>query len=144
MTERLGPNAGESHKILTHTHDKLGWENFVEGRIYRFFSELVAPMFSRRSRMTPERRGKRLVSLLMQATHKQWLFRNSHVYYKKLEGLTEEQHLLIQKKVEELILTDLADLLPQHHMLLEGDFTELGEGPTIHRYCWVDSVESAL
>ena len=80
VTECLGSNAGESHKILAHIHDKLGWENFVEGRISKFLLELVAPMFSRRSRMTLERWGKRLVSPLMQATHKQWLFRNSHMH----------------------------------------------------------------
>ena len=39
----------------------------------------------------------------------------------KLEGLTEEQHLLIFLKVEELMLTDLADLLPRHYVLLEGE-----------------------
>ena len=87
--------------------------------------------------MTLERWGRRLVSLLMQATHKQWLFRNLHVHYKKLEGLTEEQHLLIFQKVEELMLADPADLLPRNHILLEGDFTELGKGPTVHRQCWV-------
>ena len=70
--------------------------------------------------MTLERWGQKLVSLLMHVTHKQWLIRNLHAYYEKLEGLTNEQHLLIFQKVEELMLTDPADLLPCHHLLLEG------------------------
>ena len=54
------------------------------------------------------------------------------MHYKKLEGLTEEHHLLIFRKVEELMLKHPVDLLLQHHLLLEGIFTELGEGPTVH------------
>ena len=135
MTDCLESNASEVHKMLAHTHDKLGWDNFVEGRIGKFFLEVVAPMFPRRSRMTPEHWRQRLVSLLMQAIHKQWIFRKSHVNHKKLDGLTEEQHLLIFRKVEESMLTDPSDLLTQHRMLLEGGFTELGEGPIVYRQC---------
>ena len=29
MAKCLESNAGESHRILAHTHDKLGWENFL-------------------------------------------------------------------------------------------------------------------
>ena len=100
-------------------------------------------MFSRRSRMSPEHWGRRLIIPLIQATHKQWLFRNLHGALQKLEGLTEEHHLLIFRKVEELMLMDLADQLPQHCVLLEGDFMELGEGPTVHRQYWVASLESS-
>ena len=94
--------------------------------------------------MTPEHWGQRLVSLLIQATHKQWLFINLHVYYKKLEGLMEEQHLRVFRKVKGLMLTDPVDLLPRHRMLLEGDFTELGEGPTILRIFWLALMELSL
>ena len=41
-------------------------------------------------------------------------------------------------------LMDPAGLLPQRHMLLEGDFIKLGTGPPIHRQCWVASMELAL
>ena len=65
MIDCLESNASETHKMLTQTHDKIGWDNFFEGRICKFFLEVVAHMFSRRSRMTPERWGRKLVSLLM-------------------------------------------------------------------------------
>ena len=56
----------------------------------------------------------------------------------------EEHHLFIFQKVEKLMLLDPADLLPRHHLLLEGDFTELGTGPTLHQQCWIASMESAM
>ena len=131
MMDCLEVNASYTDKMLVQTHDKLGWGKNVKGRICRFFLEVVAPTFSQRSQMTPERWGRKLVNVLMHATHKQWLFRNSHVHYKRLEDLTEEQLLLIFRKVEESMVTDPADLVPRHYLLWEGDFTELGKGPTI-------------
>ena len=80
----------------------------------------------------------------MQMTHKQWLFRNVHVHYKKFEGLTAADHKRIYKRVLELRLTDPAELLGQHQYLLDTDFLELGEGPTLHCQSWVALVESAL
>lgn len=71
MLDYLKANAFNNRKMLPRTHDKLGWGNFVEGRICKLFLEVVAPTFSRRSRVTPERWGQKLVSFLMQAAHKQ-------------------------------------------------------------------------
>ena len=144
MMDCLEANASGSHEMVAGTHNKLAWDNFVGGIICRFFLEVVAPTSSRRSRMTPERWGRKLVSLLMQEIHEQRLFRKLHVYCRNLEGLMEEQHLLIFQKVEELMLTDPADLLPQHRLLLEGDFTELSKGLTLHRQCWITSMELAI
>ena len=53
-------------------------------------------------------------------------------------------HERIYDRVLELRLTDPAELLDQHQYLLDTDFLELGEGPTLHRQSWIASVESAL
>ena len=76
--------------------------------------------------------------------HKQWLFRNAHLHYKNLEGLTMADHERIYDRVLELRLTNPAKLLDQHQYLLDTDFLESGEGPTLHRQSWIASVESAL
>ena len=55
-----------------------------------------------------------LVSQLLRMTHKQWLFRNMHVHYKKMDGLTETQHEAIFKEVQELIVVDPGSLLSKH------------------------------
>ena len=61
-------------------------------------------------------------------THKQWLFRNMHVHYKKMDRLTETQHEEISKEIKELIMVDPGSLLDKHRYLLEWDFGALGEG----------------
>ena len=66
---------------LAAVQDRLGWDNFVEGRISSVFLEAVKPALSRhQSRMTPEKWCEKLITQLLQLTHKQWLFRNSYVH----------------------------------------------------------------
>jgi len=132
-------------RTLAEVHDRLGWDNFVEGRISLLFLEAVRPALDgRRSRLTPERWCHTLVTKLLQLTHKQWLFRNSHVNHKKLEGMTTAQHEQIFEKVKSMMWTDPADMLAKHRYLLEEDFQLLGEGTSGERQQWIDSMESAL
>ena len=96
------------------------------------------------SRLTAESWGRQFFHKLMVATHKQWLFCNSHVHYSKLDGLTRQQHEDFFAGVKELLLINPANLLPCHQYLLEGDFTDLGEGATVNRQHWVASMDSAI
>jgi len=96
------------------------------------------------SRLTPEKWCQIFIQKLLQLTHKQWLFRNSHTHYKKLEGMTPAQHELIFEKVKNLMWTNPADMLDQHHHLLQEDFSELGGGNSGTRLQWAASMESAL
>jgi hypothetical protein len=130
---------------LAEVQDKLGWDNFVEGRISTCFVEAVRQDLEKhKARTTPERWCQTLVSKLLQLTHKQWLFRNSHVHYKKLEGLTAQQHEKIFDRVKELMWTDPSELLSKHKYLLEEDFQMLGETSSGQRQNWIASMESAL
>ena len=133
MTECLGTHPSPFMQVLVETYDCLGWDNFGEGRICNMYVEAAKRFISLTSRLTTERWGCQFVHKLMGATHKQWLFRNSYVHCTKLDGLTVQQHEDIFACVKELLLIDPTDLLPRHQHLLEGDFTDLGEGATVSR-----------
>ena len=83
--------------------------------------------------MTTDKWGRLFITKLLNITHKQWIFRNSHIHYKKLDGMTEAQHLASFSKVRDLMYTDPRDLLPKHRYLLEEDFPQLGEGSSLMR-----------
>ena len=63
----------------------------------------------------------------MHMMHKQWLFRNAHVHYTKLGGLTTGRHEDIYWQVKEMMEIDPDKLLPCHAYLLDIDFEALGE-----------------
>ncbi len=72
--------------------------------------------------------GCGFVELLINATHKQWLSRNSKKHNKVADGLTVEQHESIFSRVHALMWTEEHELLPAHHYLLHEDFAVLGGG----------------
>ena len=119
----LPPNPSTMLETLAEVQDRLGWDNFIEGRISKVFLSYVQPHLNgRRRRLSPRRWGTTFITHIISLTHKQWLFRNSHVHFKKLEGLTPAQHDEIFKRVQTLMWTDPADLLDRHKYLLEEDF----------------------
>ena len=129
---------------IARHHDRLGWDNFVEGRISTHYLTNIKSSLPQRSRLTPTSWAKKFVQKLIIGTHKQWLYRNAHVHYKKLDGLTEADQTLIFTRVEELLHTDPLDLLPSHRCLLDGNFEALGEGSAANRQHWIVAMESAL
>lgn len=147
MSELTG--SASKFSRLAMCHDKLGWDNFLEGRICVLFldhqkSYLDSLPPSRYNRFTPERWAQGLISRLLELTHRQWLYRNSYIYFTKVEGRTEIEHNQVISKVKELLYTDPSELLPRHRPLLEIDFAKLGAGSTIGREFWIASVDSAI
>ena len=101
------------YDALVTTHDHLGWDNFLEGRICTLFLETYRrDLDDDVSPYKVEAWGRGFIERLIRITHSQWIFRNSHVHYKKLEGMTEAQHLEIFRRVEELMWEDPMSLLP--------------------------------
>ena len=129
-------------RVLADAHDRLGWDNFVEGRICKMYLTVAKDIMTVRT--TPERWGRTFVTKLMHMTHRQWLFCNAHVHYTLKDGLTEQQHCRIFERVDELMHTDPSELLSCHQQLLHEDFEALGEGSAGDRRTWIESMESAL
>ena len=65
-------------------------------------------------RLTPTRWGAQSIELLLQITHKQWLFRNSGVHFRGEDGLTQVELDQIFDEVEDLVYTEPDELLPKH------------------------------
>ena len=81
---------------------------------------------------------------VLHITHRQWLYRNARIHIRLSDGLTEPEHKNIIQLIHNLLHTDPNDLLPQHRHLLRQDFQQLGEGPSLDRQYWIESMQSAL
>ena len=128
------PDSNPNLASVATAQDNLDWDSFVEGRITINFLSAVKPTLSgRRRRLTPKKWCQQLISKLLQITHKQWLFRNSDVHYKKLEGMTAKRHEEIIAQMQDLMWTDPSELLDRHRNLLEEDFEALGDGTSGER-----------
>ena len=131
------------YKSLAIVQDRLCWDCFVEGRIYKLFLQVMKPCLREVGRRSVDQWGQDFVKSLLHLTHKQWLFRNARKHIRLMDGMTEAEHLEVYDRVEELIHLDPADLLPKHQYLLDDDFSKMGESSSIARKVWVLNVESA-
>ena len=133
------------HRELVWCHDRLGWDNFVEGKLpVEYIKAHRAWTKVGHSETSPEVWGRGFISCLLHVTHKQWLFRNAKIHFKKGDVKTEAQHKKIIKRVRELMWIDPAELLKKHRYLLEDDFAQLGEKSAPDKEYWISTVESSM
>ena len=118
--------------------DSLGWHCLVEGRISSSWLPAIAlSLPTSHRRLSPERWSHQLIKHLLNISHSQWIFRNNHIHYRHVDGLTSAKHDELFKLVDDLMGVDPSDLLPCHRYLLDKDFGALAEGPTRPRQYWV-------
>jgi hypothetical protein len=143
MTECL--TFPSSYTLLAEYQDKLGWDNFLEGRILSLMVEEQRIHIKSCSTVyTVESWATGMIEHLLGITHKQWVYRNARVHLEKLDGHTEAEHAKIMSRIRVLLWTDPDSLMPRDRLLLEGDFSALGSGPAANRLYWIASMESAL
>jgi hypothetical protein len=96
---------------LIASQTRIGWRNFMEGRISTHFHRVqFCHLIHARTNMTASSWVKTFISKLLHITHSQWLFRN-FMLHEKTHGLLrirERQAILLQ--VEALSLSDKNDL----------------------------------
>lgn len=125
--------------------DRLGWDNFTEGRICSGLFLLQQDWLRQiGSRWSISSWSQQFLSRVLNITHRQWLYRNARLHIRVAEGLTQNDHNLIMMQVSGLVGTDPMELLPKHRYLLDWDFADLGEGSTADRQYCLARMDSAL
>ena len=144
MTELVELEDDPDVHSFAHVHDELGWDNFVEGRISKSLVNLQSAYLSSiETNVRISSWASGFMRQLLILTHQQWLYRNAVVHYKE-DGRSLPQHKEILRTVESLIHTDVDDLLPEDHHLLDIDFEQLGQGPTNDQERWIIEMNNAI
>ena len=100
-------------QLAAKNHDRLGWDNFVEGRLCSLWLQHREADIERWGlRSTAESWATGLIHRLLELTHRQWIYRNTEVHFVPEGGLTARQHESLMSRVEEYASMDPADLLP--------------------------------
>ena len=131
---------------LARDQDKLGWDNFIMGRISTsLFTFQHNHLVQTHSLQSISSWACKFTQLILNIPHRQWLYRNARIHIRLVEKMTATEHHDIKDKVAALLNTDPDELLPQHRpLLLQQNFTHLGQGPTLDRQHWIAQMQSAL
>ena len=131
--------------LLARFHDRLGWDNFLEGRISTLWVEMRHhEVESDNLQTTAEYWAKGLIRRLIQIIHRQWIYRNSTVHMKVKGGLTQTQHDHLMNTIEDYLHVDPMSLLPEDRSLLTIDFDALAAAPPGHQETWAAEMETAV
>ena len=75
------------YRSLAMTHNALGWDNILEGRTPIMNLDSHRQYIAERGTFYSVRAwSKGLIECLVHITHKEWLFQNSDLTYKKVDG----------------------------------------------------------
>jgi hypothetical protein len=135
---------GSPYRQLAEMQDRLGYRNFLEGRVTAlYYSERQLYISNHHLRKHAGHWCKGFIQRLLQITHRQWTYRNRTIHYKDKEGLTAAQQDKIAKECEVFLWTDPMSLLPEDRDLLDMDFEALGEANVELRHIWLSEMQAA-
>ena len=129
---------------LVISQTKIGWRNFMEGRISSHFYRIqYCHLIWAQSNMTASSWTQTFISKLLHITHSQWIFCNFllHDTAHGLLRLREQTGVLLQ--IEALSLSEKNDLPEHSQFLLEFDIGCLQEADFDTQCYWVSAVNAA-
>ena len=143
LSSLLPPNS--PFTLLARFHDRLGWDNFLEGRISSLWVEMRhLEVEADNLRTTAEYWARGLIRRLVQITHRQWIYRNSAVHLKVRGSLSQPQHEKLMDTIEDYLHVDPMSLLPEDRRLLTVDLEALAESSPVNQQTWVAEMETAV
>jgi hypothetical protein len=74
-------------------HDRLGWENFIMGRISTTLFHLQSNYLQQiRSNLSMKSWSCQFIQKVLNITHRQWLYRNACIHIRLVENMTKLDH----------------------------------------------------
>ena len=139
----LPPNS--PFALLARFHDRLGWDNFLEGRISSIWVEMRHLEVEADSlHTTAEYWARGLIRHLVQITHRQWIYCNSAVHLKVRGSLSQPQHEKLMDTIEDYLHVDPMSLLPEDRRFLTVDLEALAESSPVNQQTWVAEMETTV
>ena len=134
------------HRLATHV-DRLGWQNFTEGRIPKLLEQIQCRYYHRiKSRKSSKKWAAELIDQIFKLTHLQWKYRNNFLKHGANDSAeTVEEYKLRMRYIKEILeLTNPEDLLEEDRFLVaEYSLEELAAATSTKRIVWEELVDSA-
>jgi hypothetical protein len=112
---------------VTARQDSIGWTDFLHGKVLVEIASIqqLHCMSSLSCRLTGKDWMKAFISLLLQISHSQWIFRNYTLHNKQRGYLRLRLRSEVLHKIHELLETTPSNVPPESQYLLELDHTYL-------------------
>jgi hypothetical protein len=130
---------------LARSQDKIGYRNFMEGRISKHFYDMQRlHLETSSSHLNGGDWMRQFATKVIHITHSQWIYRNFVLHDRKggYLRLKEREQLLLD--IELLMDSDPSTVAPESKFLLEFDIDQLGHSGFEAQQYWVAAVKAAV
>ena len=133
-----------SMKRIAASQDKIGWRNFMEGRVSkRLFAMQHLHLSTSPSFLNGGDWMKTFISKVLHISHSQWIFRNITLHDRNRGVLRLQDRVAILREIEHLMLTEKSHLPSDCAFLLEFDLDKLRTSDLDGQQYWVYAVKAA-
>ena len=141
------PRPGSHVSSNACSQDKIGWRNFVEGRISRKFYSIqhfhLAVSSLSSSYLNGEDWTKKFISELLHITHSQWVYRNLILYDRQRGYLRLQERAAVQLQIDNLMDTNPDEVPPESKFLLEFNYDRLKSSNLEQHQYWILAMQAA-
>ena len=134
----------ERYKAMARAQDSIGWRRFMEGvickeiRVIQIIHARVTGL-----KCNTERWGRGLVTLLLEVTHEQWLYRNIQVHDRITGTLATQRKEELQMEIECQQELGTEGLLEEDCYLAECNLGDLEDTSGILETYWLLAIQAA-
>ncbi len=120
---------GEAFQMMARDQDEIGWRRFMEGMICAKMRHIQREYHrSEGTATSPEQWAKGVVLKLLEATHRQWIYRNVQIHDDVVGTRATLRKEEIQRGIEEQMEMGTTGLLEEDQWMMEvnlGDVENL-------------------
>lgn len=143
MFSSLGPMSVEMLRAA-EAQDRIGWREFMEGKIAREIGSLQRyHCVASSCMMTGDDWMKHFISHILHLSHSQWIFRNITLHDSVRGTLRLQERKEVLEEVQKFLDTDPEDVPQESRFLLEFDFDSLYRSSFEHQTYWVSAIKAA-
>ena len=139
---------GSHLRVFQQEHDRLGWRNFLEGRMATKYESIQCRWYKKiGSRRSSQKWAADFITQLIKLTNLQWTYRNNFVHYRRHSG--DETAIEYEDRMERIIDTfewvDPDELCPEDSHLVDSHSpASLATATSDARIAWEESMRAAL
>jgi hypothetical protein len=132
-------------RLAAVSQDLIGWTKFLHGKVSVEIASIqqLHCMSSLTCRLTGKDWMKAFISLLIQISHSQWIFRNYTLHDKQRGYLRLQLRSEVLRKIHELLVTAPSNVLLESQYLLELDHSTLYNASYEDQAYWVLALKAA-
>ena len=137
-------DAGHPFFQFTHIQDKIGWTNFLEGKITTEIRQIqTVHLQNISSDINIDTWIQSLISQLLHFIHVQWLYRNEVVHRKTKDGLKRSEGAAIRIAIRVQLNLGIDDIDEEDHFLLQHTAEEIYQWSGEEKKLWLCAITAA-